>query len=127
MATWQQVKSYIFANYQVKSDSGENLVLDFETEPGRTQTLYVGYLDADMLSSIMFSSPFASLSNVPAEQILRATAQAGAAIRCIGEYVAVTHSQFIATIDESEIDLPMVLVTSQADRLEQMLGQGDRF
>jgi hypothetical protein len=127
MATWQQVKSYIYANYNVSKDSGEMITLLFDTGNGRSQLVFVGLLDIGEYSSIRLSSPFAQWSNVSAERALRATESTGVGICSIGDYLATTHSQLLATIDEAEIDWPLAYVTSTADKLEQQLGQGDAF
>jgi hypothetical protein len=127
MATWQQVKSYIYANYNVSKDSGEMITLLFDTGNGRSQLVFVGLLDIGEYSSIRFSSPFAQWGNVSPERVLRATESTGVGICSVGDYLTTTHSQLLATIDEAEIDWPMVYVTSTADALEQQLGQGDAF
>ena len=127
MATWQQVKSYIYANYNVSKDSGEMITLLFDMGNGRSQLVFVGLLDIGEYSSIRLSSPFAKWSNVSAERALRATESTGVGICSIGDYLATTHSQLLATVDEAEIDWPLAYVTSTADKLEQQLGQGDAF
>lgn len=127
VATWQQVKSYIYANYQVSSDSGDNMSLNFDTGAGRSQMIFIGYLDVGEFSSVLFSSPFAKWGQVPADRILRATEQVHASIRSIGDFIVVSHSQLLASIDESEIDWPITLMVSQADDLERILGVGDQF
>ena len=127
MATWQQVKSYIYANYNVSDDSGDMIRLMFETGNGRSQMVLIGHLDIGEYSSIRFNSPFASWSNASPERVLRATESIGVGICSIGDYIVTTHSQLLATIDEAEIDWPMAYVTSTADKLEQQLGLGDAF
>ena len=127
MATWQQVKTYIYSNYTVNSDDGNLISLLFGTGQGRSQQVFLAHIDADEFSSVLFSSPFAKWSQVSADRALRATEQVTAGIRSIGDFMAVTHSQLLSTIDEAEIDLSMVIVVNQADQLEQLLGQGDQF
>ena len=127
VATWQQVKSYIYTNYNVNTDEGNNMSLNFETSPGRSQMLFIAHIEADEFSAVLFSSPFATWSQVSGDRALRATEQVSAGIRSIGDYLVVTHSQLLATIDEPEIDLSMVLVVNQADQLEAVLGLGDQF
>ena len=127
MATWQQVKSYIYANYNVSNDSGDMITLLFETGNGRSQMVMIGHLDAGEFASVRFSSPFASWTNASPERVLRATEGSGVGICSIGDYFVTTHSQLLSTIDEAEIDWPMAYVTSMADNLEQALGLGDAF
>ena len=127
MATWQQVKSYIYSNYTVSNDDGVTLTLLFETEAGRSQMIMVGYVDAGNFSSVVFSSPVAEWSQVSADRVLRATEGVGVGVRSIGNYIVAHHAQLAASIDEAEIDLPLVLIVNQADQLEKSLGLGDQF
>lgn len=127
VATWQQVKNYIYANYNVASDEGHMLTLVFETEGGRSQMITLGHVEADQFSSVVFSSPIAEWTQVSADRVLRATEEVPASIRSIGQFIVAAHNQLLATIDEAEIDLPLALLTYQADQLERYLGLGDRF
>jgi hypothetical protein len=127
MATWQQVKSYIYNKYEVSNDSGDMMTLNFGTGNGRSQMVMVAHIDAGDLSSVNFSSPFASWSTATAERVLRASEQVLVGISSTGDYFITTHSQLLSSIDENEIDWPMIWVTSRADALEQALGLGDAF
>lgn len=127
MATWQQVKNYVYANYQVSSDRGDLIMLQFQTENGRSHMIHLAHIDADQFSSVMFLSPVAGWTQVSADRALRATEQIPVGLRSTGEYIVASHSQLLATIDEAEIDLPMAMIVNQADQLEQLLGLGDQF
>jgi hypothetical protein len=127
VATWQQVKNYIYANYQVSSDDGSLIMLQFQTDNGRSHVIHLAHIEADQLSSVMFLSPVAAWTQVSADRALRATEQIPVALRSTGEYIVASHSQLLSTIDEAEIDLPMLLLVNQADQLEQLLGLGDQY
>ena len=127
MATWQQVKSYIYSNYKVSDDSGDGLWLLFQTEGGRSQRIKIALVDTgNEFSSVLFMSPVAAWSQVSADRVLRATEQVPAGICSTGDFIVATHSQLIASIDEAEIDLPMAMITFRADQLEKLLGLGDQ-
>lgn len=128
MATWQQVKSYIYSNYQVADDSGDGLWLLFQTEGGsRSQKVRIGLVDTgNEFSSVLFMSPVAAWSQVSADRVLRATEQVPVSICSTGDFIVAMHSQLLASIDEAEIDLPMAMITSRADQLEKLLGLGDQ-
>jgi len=126
MATWQQVKNYIYANYQVSDDSGGMLTLEFQTEANRSQRILIAHLDTgDELASVLFMSPVAAWSQVSADRVLRATEEVPVSVRSTGDFIVATHAQLLCTIDEAEIDLPMALLVHQADQLEKFLGIGD--
>ncbi len=127
MATWQQVKNYIYANYQVTSDDGNLIMLQFQTGNGRSHRIHLAHIDAERYSSVMFLSPVAAWTQVSADRALRATEQIPVALRSTGEYIVASHSQLLSTIDEAEIDLPMLMLVNQADQLEQLLGLGDQY
>lgn len=127
MATWQQVKNYIYANYQVSSDDGNLMMLQFMTEAGRSQMIQIVYIEAEEFSSVLFNSPIAEWTQVSADRVLRATEEIPVGVRSIGDYIVAYHSQLIASIDEAEIDLPMALIVNQADQIERYLGLGDQF
>lgn len=127
MATWQQVKSYIYANYTVSNDDGQTLTMFFETEAGRSQMVLVSFIDADPFSSVVFASPIAEWSQVSADRVLRATESMTVGVRSVGDYIVAHHAQLVASIDEAEIDLPLMLVVNQADQAERSLGLGDQF
>ena len=126
MATWQQVKNYIYANYKVSDDSGDGLWLLFQTESGRSQKVKIAFVDTgNQFSSILFMSPVAAWSQVSADRVLRATEQVPVSICSTGDFIVAMHSQLLASIDEAEIDVPILMVTSRADQLEKLLGIGD--
>ena len=127
MATWQQVKKYVYTKYKVSDDDGDSMTLLFETNGGRSQLVFLRHIEADELSSVLFTSPFAESSKVSADRVLRATEEIPAGIRSLGKYFVVTHSQLLSTVDDAEIDLPMAMVVSNADKLEDLLGKGDAF
>jgi hypothetical protein len=106
MATWQQVKSYIYANYTVANDDGQVLPMHFETETGRSQMVLVSFIEAEVFSSVIFQSPIAEWSQVSADRVLRATENMSVGVRSIGDYIVAHHSQLVASIDEAEIELP---------------------
>lgn len=126
MATWQQVKNYIYANYKVSDDSGDGLWLLFQTEGGRSQRVKIALVDTgNEFSSILFMSPVAAWSQVSADRVLRATEEVPVSICSTGDFFVATHSQLLASVDEAEIDLPMAMLTFRADQLEKLLGIGD--
>ena len=128
MATWQEIKSFIYSKYQVAEDSGSTLRINFDLGGGRSQLTMIGYVDAGEWSTLIFSSPFAKVGSISAERVLEAAASAQAGVKTYGgEFYAVTNFQLASTVDEPEIHVNLTLVTTRADDLEKMLGLGDRF
>lgn len=128
MATWQEIKSFIYSKYPISSDSGTTLTIRFDLGDGRSQSTMVGYIDADEWSTLIFSSPFAKVGAVSADRVLQAAESVQAGVTTYGgEFYAVTNFQLASTVDEPEIHVSLSLVTMRADEMEVLLGLGDRF
>lgn len=126
MATWQEVKDFIRSNYVVSSEEGSLMVLQFETDRGRSQLIFVGGIEnASELSSVRFFSPFARVDQIsPAQFAQLASGSVFGLAESAGMYGFV-HNSFLADLDASEINVPMVAVTMNADQVERQLGLGD--
>ena len=123
MASKSETVSFIKENYQVEQN-GDSLILDnFETEGGRTQTVYVHMYDG--LMSV--SSPFATTDAITAEQAISAAEPEILGITRVGSFYAVIHAVPLADLDPSEVNAAFALVTNAADGLEKGLGLGDNF
>jgi len=123
MASKSETISFIKENYQVEQE-GDSLILEnFETEGGRTQTIYVHMHDG--LMSV--SSPFAKTDAITAEQAISAAEPEILGITRVGPFYAVIHAVPLADLDPSEVNVAFALVTNSADDLEKGLGLGDNF
>lgn len=128
MATWQEIKRFIYGKYEVSEDSGTTLGINFNLGGGRSQLTFVGYAEGGEWSTVFFISPFAKVGSVSADRVLQAAASVHAGIKTYGgEFYAVTNFQLASTVDEPEIHVNLTLVTTRADEIEQLLGLGDRF
>jgi|GEM_PF-2437339 len=123
MASNSETINFIKENYQVKQN-GDSLILEnFQTEGGRTQTIYV-----DMYDGLMtVSSPFATTDAITAEQAISAAEPELLGITRVGTFYAVIHAVPLADLDPSEVNIAFALVTNVSDGLEKGLGLGDNF
>lgn len=126
MASWTEIKGYVFSNYKVSSDEGNLMSLLFDMGEGRSQLVFIGYLDLDE-PLIRFSSPIGKVSQITAERVIEAASSTPFGVERVGDVYALRHVQLAATVDGSEIDMPIQLVTGFADHLEKTLGLGDTF
>lgn len=127
MATWQQVKNYVYSNYRVNSDEGGHITLLFEVPGGRSQFVSLLHVEAGNLSGVSFLSPIANWGDISPERLLLATEQIPIGVRKVGDFLMAYHNQLLISIDEPEIDLTLTMVTNFADDLEKSLGLGDKF
>lgn len=126
MATWQEVRNYISANYQVETGEGGMLKLLFNTGSGRSQFIFVGLIDIDP-QLVTFVSPIGSMNKMNLTRLLDATAEVPFGVRAFGDWIGLSHVQVLDTVDPAEIDVPLGLVTLFADKLEERFGEGDAF
>ena len=128
MATWPEVKSFIKSNYEIQSETELTMTMVFETGGGRSQLVYVmGIEGADLLSSVRFFSPFAEVSQISANQFAGLADGVLFGLARLADFYGVVHNSFLADLDASEINTPLIAVTSQADKMEKQLGLGDNL
>ncbi len=121
MATWVEVKQYIFQNFNVKSDSGNHLLINVEGG-GRSQLVSVVNIE----NFLMFSSPFAEVGQVQPGQVLAASQIFGVAL--MGEYYNLRNVTLIDDLDVNELNLSIVQLAAQADEIEgKLMRGGDKF
>jgi hypothetical protein len=120
VATWTEVKAFLFNNYTIDKDSGDSLHLTFSN--GTTsQIVFVSNADP----FIVFSSPFAKVGDVPPGKVLEMVTLFGASQ--IGDFYALQHIGLLSTIDTDEITVPLSLLAEQADKMELALTNRDTF
>lgn len=123
MATWNNVRSYISANFQVQSDDGTTMVLLFDTGGGRTQLVMVSGGD----SYVSVSSPIGTVNQVDGNAILSIaqnhTAPGG--IRQVGDMYVYSNGFATESLEGPELLTFMIMITQAADNIERDLGLGD--
>lgn len=125
MATWPEVRQYIFANYKVAQDDNDTIHLIFNTTPGRSQRVILAYIGG---SAIWITSPISPASQVDANRLMQLTDGCGlmGVKEVAGMYV--THAVLpLADLSIQELETPMQWAYEEADQYEQALGLGDRF
>lgn len=120
MASWTEVKSFLFNNYKIDKDNGDSLHLTFSNG---TTSQVVFVTNADPF--LVFSSPVAKVGDVPPGKVLEMVTLFGASQ--IGDFYALQHVGLLNTIDTDEIAVPLVLLAEQADKMELSLTNRDTF
>lgn len=130
MATWDQLKEYIHANYQAREITHRALELLFNTPNNRTQLVFVSSLeDPDGAHWASIDSPIGQLGTIDVNLCLRVVADlvcGGLAHLQVagGDYVVIRHSVPLEDLDANEFDKPLRMVTVSADQMEQALSGG---
>jgi hypothetical protein len=126
VATWLEVKTYIKSNYVIQSETELTMTMEFDTGGGRSQLVFVmGIEGAGDMSSLRFFSPFAEVSQISATQFAGLADGVVFGLARLEDFYGVVHNSFLADLDASEINTPLMAVTSQADKMEKQLGLGD--
>lgn len=102
--------------------------LEFDTGGGRSQLVFVMGVDTgDDFSSVRFFSPFAKEGDISPSQFLELARNATFGLAETAGMLGYVHNAFLADLDASEINVPMMAITGFADQTERRLGLGDKF
>lgn len=125
MATWPEVKQYIYANYNVSQDDDHTIHLMFETKPGRSQRVILSFIGG---SAIWITSPISPASQVDANRLMQLTEESGVmGVKQSGGMYVTSTVLPLADLSIQELETPMHWAYEEADQYEQALGLGDRF
>lgn len=130
MATWADLKSYVRSNYKISDDQQDLIKLVFETGNLRSQVVLLCHVTlADGSEEwVQIESPFGELHSVNVVQALLEignTVCGGMSV--VGDMVTFRHAVPLLNLNINEFERPLALVTSTADRLEQLLTGADRY
>lgn len=130
MSTWQDVKRYIYSNYQVssESDDGVLLTLVFNTSLGRSQMVHL--VSAPGANYMAIGSPIGPANEIDANHLLDISESSGnkdMGIRKVGDFYMVVAVVMLEDLNGPELEVPMRWATIEADQYEQALGRGDRY
>lgn len=127
MATWQEVKQYIYSNYQVSEDTGGYLTLVLKTTFGRSQLVHLACGEGSPYISVL--SPIGPVSDIDGNRLLALSSadDKTTGIRQLGNMYMTTANVLLADLSEPELEVPMNWALGEADQYEQALGLGDRY
>jgi hypothetical protein len=120
MATWTEVKAFLYKNYDIDSDDGNVVSMTF-TNGKTSQLVFV----AEIGPFITFASPVGKVGEVPPGKVLEGATTFGAKI--VGDFYVLQHVGLLSTLDGDEITVPLALLAETADELEISLNGADTF
>lgn len=123
MATWTQVKQFLYQNYAVQSDDGDMMTLVIGVTDNRTQLVSVMMGD----SIIIINSPVASVGEVTPERVLAATEGCLLGVKRLAGMYMVSAVAPVEDMNEEELNTPLLYAALTADGLERTLGIGDKY
>lgn len=126
MATMDQVINAITQQGgKILKRDGDFTIIEFPTDNGRSQVLFVGSFGNGNLQLARFLSPVCNVSNVAAATLLQESSLFG--YTQVGDTYCVTTSVLLNTIDTEELSLILYGLLPQADQLERKFTGGDNL
>ncbi len=129
MATWEDLRQYIYSNYQVADGGGDALRLTFNLGNGRVQNVVVaGKVMGDYQYFVIWT-PICNESQISArDALLRNMNMPLGAIGMIEDgTVFLRHVAPLKDLDVDEFEVPLRAVTQAGDMLEREFVGADRF
>lgn len=130
MATWSALTEYVRTHYKISDETADSLKLVFDVGDLRSQVVFLwrmSLLDGTE-EWVQIESPFGRLDSVDlygAVEATRDTVCGG--IGALGELATVRHAAPLLNLDINELERPLLLATTTADRLEHRFQGGDNF
>lgn len=130
MATWSALADYVRANYKISEETPDSLKLIFDVGNLRSQVVFLwrmSLLDGTE-EWVQIESPFGRLGSVDIYGAVRAMGETVCGgIGTAGELVTVRHAAPLLNMDINELERPLLLVMTTADRMERQFQGGDTF
>ena len=128
MPTWAEVQEYARSKYKLAEDRENNFKLVFEYENKRLQAVIVSRFESMNREWCDFASACCKVDQMSPEVALRKNLQFAVGGLCLDRDIYVfRYSVQLATMDMEEFELPLHVVASTADKLEQEFASADQF
>jgi hypothetical protein len=129
MATWNDLRQYIFSNYQVTQEAPGVIRLIFNLGNGRTQNVLVSGKQAGAFEYFVIWTPICHESQISARDAMvrNATMSIGALGLVPDGTVILRWSAPLKDLDPDEFDVPLQGLAIAGDMLEQEFSGADRY
>jgi hypothetical protein len=131
MSMWQGVVDYVRAHYKISDEQPGMLKLIFETSNLRTQVVILSRQATQARPDdewLQIESPIGEVANVDLNAALTAVGDTVCGgLSMVGTVVTFRHAVPLSNININELEQPLAMVTTTADRLERQLTGGDQF
>jgi len=130
-SSWPSIVDYVRSNYKVSDEQPGMLKLIFETGNLRTQVVILTRQASQANPNdewLHIESPVGDLASIDLRQAVIAVGETlCGGLSVIGSVVTLRHAVPLANININELEQPLALVTTTADRLERTLVGGDQY
>ncbi|MEM7606649.1 MAG: hypothetical protein AAF411_14930 [Myxococcota bacterium] len=128
MPTWSEVQEYARSKYKLDQDNENSFKLVFEYANERLQAVIVSRYEAMGREWCDFASAACKLEQMPPEVALKKSFEFAVGALTLDEDIyVVRYSVQLATMDMEEFELPLHVVATTADKIEQEFGDQDDF
>ncbi|MFT5357091.1 MAG: hypothetical protein ACI9KE_004322 [Polyangiales bacterium] len=128
MPTWSEVQDYARSKYKLAEDNENSFKLVFEYENDRLQAVIISRYEAMGREWCDFASAACTVEQMPPATALRKNFEfAVGALTLDQDIYVVRYSVQMATMDMEEFELPLHVVSTTADKIEQEFGKSDDF
>lgn len=118
--TWQDVREHLGSRYSIIDDKESIFTIMFQ-EGLRKQRVMVSGDD----TIVSYFAPFALVGQVQPGQVLEASNMFG--VCAVGQLYCLKHILLTASLDSTELEVPLRMMATEADRIEKEFGLGDSF
>jgi hypothetical protein len=128
MPTWSEVKEHARSKYEIADEKADSFKLVFEYQNKRYQAIIVSRFSALDREWCDFSSACCRADQMPPDEALKRNFGFAVGGLCVdGEVYVFRYAVQLGTMDMNEFEVPLHVVASTADKLEQEFGGGDDF
>ncbi len=128
MPSWPEIQEYARSKYKLAEDNENSFKLVFEYQSKRLQAVIISKFEAINREWCDFASACAKIDQLNPEVALRKNLQfAVGALALDRDIYVVRYTVQMATMDMEEFELPLHVVASTADKIEQEFTAGDQF
>lgn len=128
MPTWAEVQEYARSKYKLANDEKDSFKLVFEYDNRRLQAVIISRFEALNIEWCDFASAACKASQMSPEVALQKNYQFAVGVLALdNDIYVVRYSVQLATMDMNEFELPLHVVASTADKIEQEFAASDQF
>lgn len=128
MPSWGEVQEYARSKYKLAEDNENSFKLVFEYQSKRLQAVIISRFEAMNRDWCDFASACCKLNEMNPEVALRKNMQFAVGAICLDRDIyVIRYTVQMGTMDMEEFELPLHVVASTADAIEQEFSASDQF
>lgn len=133
METFAEVREFIQKNHELVHDEPFILGFEFELDGGRKQSMFVAELDSeDGHRYLRIETTVVPMARLSADKCMRINQMQRVGYLATGDldgtpYVKMCENMAYRTLNLEELEHAISTIASQADRFEEIIGNGDDF